>query len=87
MEWMLDIQLGRRNLTPIQKIAITEKYRPIYEKQAKENQRLASGGDRKSDEYKRENQGVKKSSQDDKWTSPKIGVSPSETDSPNSGGS
>ena len=38
---MLDIQLGRRNLTPIQKIAITEKYRPIYEKQAKENQRLA----------------------------------------------
>ena len=38
MEWMLDIQLGRRNLTPIQEIAITEKYRPIYEKQAKENQ-------------------------------------------------
>lgn len=38
MEWMLDIQLGRRNLTPIQKIAITEKYRPIYEKQAKEKQ-------------------------------------------------
>ena len=38
MEWMLDIQLGRSNLTPIQKIAITEKYRPIYEKQAKENQ-------------------------------------------------
>lgn len=38
---MLDIQLGRRNLTPIQKIAITEKYRPIYEKQAKENQRLS----------------------------------------------
>ena len=38
MEWMLDIQLGRRNLSPIQKIAITEKYRPIYEKQAKENQ-------------------------------------------------
>ena len=33
-----DIQLGRRNLTPIQKISIAEKYRPIYEKQAKENQ-------------------------------------------------
>ena len=46
-------------------IAVAEKYRPIYEKQAKENQRLASGGDRKSDEYKREYQGVKKSSQDD----------------------
>ncbi len=38
MEWMLDIQLGRRNLSPIQRIAITEKYRPIYEKQARENQ-------------------------------------------------
>lgn len=38
MEWMLDIQLGRRNLSPIQRIAIAEKYRPIYEKQAKENQ-------------------------------------------------
>lgn len=37
MEWMLDIQLGRRNLSPIQRIAIAEKYRSIYEKQAKEN--------------------------------------------------
>ena len=39
---MLDIQLGRRNLSPIQRIAITEKYRPIYEKQAREN--LSLGG-------------------------------------------
>ena len=38
MEWMLDIQLGRRNLSPIQRITVTEKYRPIYERQAKENQ-------------------------------------------------
>lgn len=37
MEWMLDIQLGRRNLSPIQRIAIAEKYRSIYEKQAREN--------------------------------------------------
>lgn len=35
---MLDIQLGRRNLSPIQRIAVAEKYRPIYEKMAKENQ-------------------------------------------------
>ena len=41
MEWMLDIQLGRRNLSPIQRIAVAEKYRPIYERQAKENQRKA----------------------------------------------
>lgn len=35
---MLDIQLGRRNLSPIQRITIAEKYRDIYEKQARENQ-------------------------------------------------
>lgn len=34
MEWMLDIQLGKRNLFPIQRIATAEKYRFIYEKQA-----------------------------------------------------
>lgn len=38
MRWMLDIQLGRRNLIPIQRIAVAEKYRPIYERQAKERQ-------------------------------------------------
>ena len=36
-KFTLFYQLGRRNLSPIQRIAITEKYRPIYEKQAKEN--------------------------------------------------
>lgn len=40
MEWMLDIQLGRRNLSPIQRIAVAEKYRLLYEKEARENQRL-----------------------------------------------
>ena len=34
--------IHRRNLSPIQRIAVTEKYRPIYEKQAKEN--LAKAG-------------------------------------------
>ena len=29
--------IHRCNLSPIQRIAVTEKYRPIYEKQAKEN--------------------------------------------------
>lgn len=38
IQWMVDTQLGRRNLTPIQRIAIAEKYRPIIEKKAKENQ-------------------------------------------------
>lgn len=52
MRWMLDIQLGRRNLSPIQRIAVTEKYRPIYERQAQENQSKA-GGDKKSENYKK----------------------------------
>ena len=39
---MIDIQLGRRNLSPIQRIAVAEKYRPIYEKQAQDN--LREGG-------------------------------------------
>ena len=38
MDWMIDIQLGRRNLSPIQRIAVAEKYRPLYEKEAKERQ-------------------------------------------------
>lgn len=61
MEWMLDIQLGRRNLSPIQRIAIAEKYRSIYEKQARENLKFASGGDRRSEDFKK-NQGLKNSS-------------------------
>nr|DAW98971.1 MAG TPA: hypothetical protein [Bacteriophage sp.] len=52
MEWMLDIQLGRRNLSPIQRIAVAEKYRPIYEKMAKENL-STGGGDKKSEEYQK----------------------------------
>lgn len=39
---MLNIQLGRRNLSPIQRIAVAEKYRPIYERQAQKN--LEEGG-------------------------------------------
>lgn len=34
---MLENQLGRRNLTDVQRIIITEKYRGLFEKQAKEN--------------------------------------------------
>ena len=54
---MLDIQLGRRNLSPIQRIAIAEKYRSLYEKQARENLRQASGGDRRSEKFD-QNQGL-----------------------------
>lgn len=36
--WMLDTQLGRRNLTDVKRIIIAEKYRELIEKKAKENQ-------------------------------------------------
>lgn len=35
--WVGNYPLGRRNLTPIQRIAIAEKYRSVIEKKAKEN--------------------------------------------------
>ena len=35
---MFDIQLGRRNLSPIQRIAVVEKKRAYYDKKAKEKQ-------------------------------------------------
>ena len=54
--WILS-ELGRRNLSPIQRIAIAEKYRSLYEKQAKENLRQASGGDRRSEKFE-QNQGL-----------------------------
>lgn len=47
IQWMVRQQLGRRNLTTLQRIAIVEKYRPIYERKAKEN-KSKSGGDRRS---------------------------------------
>lgn len=37
MRWMIDGQLGRRNLTPIQRVAVTEKYRPVFEEKAHES--------------------------------------------------
>ena len=52
IEWMFDVQLNRRNLTPIQRIAIAERRRTYYEKKARENQSEA-GGDKRSNKYKK----------------------------------
>lgn len=48
IQWMVRAQLGRRNLTPLQRIKLVETYRPIYEKQAKEN-KSANGGNKKAE--------------------------------------
>ena len=39
MEWMLDVQLGRRNLNKAQRVLAAEKFREYYEKQARENRK------------------------------------------------
>lgn len=36
MEWMIDTQLGRRNLSPVQRIAVVKKYENKIRQQAKE---------------------------------------------------
>ena len=47
MEWMLDVQLGRRNLNKAQRVLAAEKFREYYERQARENM-SEGGGDQKS---------------------------------------
>ncbi len=42
IKYMLDNQLGRRNLTPAQRYAIAAKYRHVFEAQAKKN--MSAGG-------------------------------------------
>ena len=37
-------QLGRHNLSPVQRIDVIEMYSPIYEKQAKKNLTTSTGG-------------------------------------------
>lgn len=52
VQWMIRAQLGRRNLSSLQKIEIAERFRPLFRKKAKENQ-VKAGGDKKSEEYKK----------------------------------
>lgn len=51
MEWMINTQLGRRNLPPQQRIAVVKKFEKKIQEQAKENM-ILGGGDKKSQEYK-----------------------------------
>lgn len=52
IQWMIRAQIGRRNLSKAQRSALVRRFRPIYEKEAKQNQ-IKAGGDKKSEEYKR----------------------------------
>lgn len=45
-QWIIQQQLGRRNIVPFQKIMIAEKFRTVYEEQARQN-KSANGGDKK----------------------------------------
>lgn len=54
--YMIDTQFARRNLSSGNKILLAQAKKPILEKLARKNLTLASGGDRKSENYK--NQGL-----------------------------
>lgn len=47
MEWMLDIQLGRRNLPPAQRLAVMDKFKKKIQEQAKENMSIGGSSDKK----------------------------------------
>ena len=51
MEWMINTQLGRRNLPPAQRISVVDKFKKKIQEQAKENQSLG-GGDKKTENAK-----------------------------------
>ena len=48
MRWMVRQQIGRRNLTPMQRIVLAEKYRPFYKEKADKN-KSANGGNKKAE--------------------------------------
>lgn len=51
-QWMLEQQLGRRNLSDIERYEIVQRFKNLFIEQAKKNQSKA-GGDKKSSEYKK----------------------------------
>lgn len=56
--WIIDNQFGRRNLPDVDRIMLSQKRSGVLAEMAKKMQRMAEGGDRKSEEYK--NQGLSK---------------------------
>lgn len=64
IHWIILNQFGRRNLTVVQRSELALRLKPILRKKAKENQKKAIGGDRRSNIYK--NQGFQNSDNLDK---------------------
>lgn len=47
MEWMINTQLGRRNLPPAQRISVVDKFKKKIQEQAKENMSIGGSSDKK----------------------------------------
>ena len=47
MEWMINTQLGRRNLPPQQRIAVVKKFEKKIQEQAKQNMSIGGSSDKK----------------------------------------
>lgn len=55
-EYLIRLQIAKRNLTVAERIRLAEKSRPAIERAARERLHLAEGGDRRSKEFKSRNQ-------------------------------
>lgn len=47
MEWMINTQLGRRNLPPAQRLAVMDKFKRKIQEQAKENMSIGGSSNKK----------------------------------------
>lgn len=47
MQWMINTQLGRRNLPPAQRISVVDKFKKKIQEQAKENMSIGGSSDKK----------------------------------------
>lgn len=51
MEWMINTQLGRRNLPPAQRLAVVEKFKKKIQEEAKENMSIGGSSDKKGSPF------------------------------------
>ena len=51
MEWMINTQLGRRNLPPAQRLAVVEKFKKKIQEEAKENMSIGGTSDKKGSPF------------------------------------
>ena len=72
MEWMINTQLGRRNLPPAQRISVVDKFKKKIQEQAKGNMSIGGSSDKKG--YPNEETLIQKQTHTDKELAKMSGV-------------